>query len=47
MNDEGQQMFKMKVPAYFADNPENVDVYVVANGRGGCLIRRNTRLGRV
>ena len=31
MNDEGQQMFKMKVPAEFADNPENVDVYVVAN----------------
>ena len=31
MNKEGQQMFKMKVPAEFADNPENVDVYVVAN----------------
>ena len=31
MNTNGQQMFKMKVPAEFADNPENVDVYVVAN----------------
>ena len=31
MNEEHQQMFKMKVPAAFADNPENVDVYVVAN----------------
>lgn len=31
MNKEGQQMFKMKVPAEFADHPQNVDVYVVAN----------------
>lgn len=35
MNTTGQQMFKMKVPAYFADNPENVDVYVVANESDG------------
>ena len=28
---DGQEMFRMKVEKEFADNPENVDVYVVAN----------------
>lgn len=28
---EGQEMFRMKVEKEFADHPENVDVYVVAN----------------
>lgn len=32
LNENGQQLFKIKVDAAFADNPENVDVYVVANG---------------
>lgn len=43
MNATGQQMFKMKVPAYFADNPENVDVYVVANeSDGGVSLGENS-----
>ncbi|MBO7592254.1 MAG: hypothetical protein J6T00_02645 [Bacteroidaceae bacterium] len=28
---DGQELFRMKVEKEFADNPENVDVYVVAN----------------
>lgn len=45
MNKEGQQMFKMKVDAKFADNPQNVDVYVVANegGSGVSLGGNSTR----
>ena len=43
MNATGQQMFKMKVPAYFADNPENVDVYVVANESGVSLGESSSR----
>lgn len=43
MNTIGQQMFKMKVPAYFADNPENVDVYVVANESGVSLGESSSR----
>ena len=45
MNKEGQQMFKMKVPAEFADHPQNVDVYVVANegGSGVSLGGNSTR----
>ena len=31
----GQELFRMKVEKEFADNPENVDVYVVANA-GSC-----------
>jgi len=45
MNTNGQQMFKMKVPAEFADHPQNVDVYVVANegGSGVSLGGNSTR----
>lgn len=31
----GQEKFQMKVDKVFADNPENVDVYVVANAASG------------
>ena len=30
---DGQELFRMKVEKEFADNPENVDVYVVANAK--------------
>ena len=43
MNKEGQQMFKMKVPAEFADHPQNVDVYVVANESDVSLGKSSTR----
>ena len=35
LNEEaiGQQKFQMKIDKTFADNPENVDVYVVANAK--------------
>ena len=31
LNEKGQQVYRMKVEKHFADNPEAVDVYVVAN----------------
>lgn len=43
MNKEGQQMFKMKVDAKFADHPQNVDVYVVANESGVSLGESSSR----
>lgn len=40
---DGQEMFRMKVAKEFADHPENVDVYVVANaGSVGLTLGENT-----
>jgi hypothetical protein len=40
----GQEMFQMKVEKEFADHPENVDVYVVANAESvGLTLGRDTK----
>ncbi len=41
---DGQELFQMKVEKEFADHPENVDVYVVANAESvGLTLGRDTK----
>ena len=44
LNETGQQIYRMKVSKTFADNPEAVDVYVVANAAScGLTFSENTK----